>query len=517
MDYSGPRNTDILNLKGKIKLNETIIENLVENFLLKKFDNSAPIPDCHREWWKMVTSDSKFVAIGAPRGHAKSTAITFSYTLASILFHAHKFIIILSDTEAQAILFLGDIKKELIENEELVALFGIKGLIKDSDSDFIIEFNDGFQARVIAKGSNQRLRGLKWDGARPDLVIGDDLENEDIVLNADRREKFSKWFTGAVIPLLSKDGKIRVVGTVLHMDSQLARLLPKPSTKGVVVTPLVIKSSPRSVWLAALYRAHPSMNDFSEVLWPEHKNKQELLDYQAHCRSEGLMDVYSAEILNDPVDEANARFRKSDMLPMTSNDFEKHRYYYIGTDFAVTKDAHRDYTVFVIASVGDDEMLQIEHVIRERMNSHDIIETIISLQKSYEPLFFAFEKGSILNSLLPGIKVRQLETNTFINYEAFASSVDKDARASTIKARVKAHRVKFNKEADWWPAFEEELLKFPKGHDDQVDAFAIIGNLLNKVARAETQEELEEQEYENFKTEFMFFGTNDSRNRVTGY
>ena len=210
MDYSGPRNTDILNLKGKIKLNETIIENLVENFLLKKFDNSAPIPDCHREWWKMVTSDSKFVAIGAPRGHAKSTAITFSYTLASILFHAHKFIIILSDTEAQAILFLGDIKKELIENEELVALFGIKGLIKDSDSDFIIEFNDGFQARVIAKGSNQRLRGLKWDGARPDLVIGDDLENEDIVLNADRREKFSKWFTGAVIPLLSKDGKIRV-------------------------------------------------------------------------------------------------------------------------------------------------------------------------------------------------------------------------------------------------------------------------------------------------------------------
>lgn len=505
-------------VQSDIKLNATLIENLVRKFLLNGFDNPAEIPDCHKEWWDLVTRDRRFVAIAAPRGHAKSTAITFSYVLANILLHTRKFILILSDTESQAVLFLGDIKKELEENEELIGLFGIKGISKDkdTDSDFIVEFEDGFKARIMAKGSGQKLRGTKWDGYRPDLIVADDLENEDIVLNPERREKFRRWFTGSVLPCLNKTGIIRVVGTILHMDSQLARLMPKPSTKGVEVSKLRIMSSPRSVWLSALYKAHPSMGDFSEVLWPSYKGPEELKAYQEHCKSEGLLDTYSAEILNDPVDEANARFKRADMLPMVPSDHEKHRYFYVGTDFAVTIATKRDYTCFVIASMGDDEILQVEHVIRERMDTHDIIETIIQLQKTYDPQFFAFEKGVILNTLLPGIKVRSSETGKFINYEAFASSIDKDARASTIKARVRAHRVKFNKEAEWYPAFEEELLKFPYSiHDDQVDAFAILGNLLNKVHRAETPEELAEEEYLEFKRGNGFFDA--GRNRRTGY
>lgn len=500
---------------GKFKLTSSLIYNLVDKILSKEFDAAAEIPECHKEWWELVCSDRKFVAIAAPRGHAKSTAITLSYVLASILFHERKFVLIVSDTEAQAILFLGDIKKFLLENEDLRALFGIKGLSKETESDFIVDFEDGFQARLIAKGSNQKLRGLKWDNYRPDLIVGDDLENEEIVLNDERREKFRRWFTGALIPSLNKNGVIRIVGTILHMDSQLNRLMPKERHPGVVVTPLSIRSGTRSVWLSALYRAHPSVGDFSAVLWPGYKSEKELRDFQEHCRAEGLMDTYSAEILNDPVDPANARFKRTDMLDMVPNDFEKHRYYYVGTDLAVTLDKRRDYTVFVIASMGDDEMLQIEHVIRERMDTHDIIETIIQIQKTYEPQFFAFEKGTILNTVLPGIKIRSIEENTFINYEGFASSVDKDARASTIKARVRAKRVKFNKEADWWPAFEEELMKFPLGHDDQVDAFAILGSLITKVHRAETPEELAENDYELFKKDNGFFEL--GRNPITGY
>lgn len=504
-----------MSLKGTFEVTSDIIYNFVDKLLKDRFDKPAAIPECHREWWDMACSKDKFVAIAAPRGHAKSTAITFSYVLASMVFHAKKFILIVSDTETQASMFLADIKKELMDNETLRTACGVKGLLKDTDSDFIVEFIDGFQARVIAKGSGQKLRGLKWDNYRPDLIIGDDLENEEIVLNADRREKFRRWFTGAMIPVLNRDGQIRVVGTVLHIDSQLNRLMPKATTKGVSITPLRIKSPKTSVWNAALYRAHPSMSDFSQTLWPEYKGPSELKAYQEHCRSEGLLDNYSAEILNDPMDPANARFSRADLLPMHVDDFNKHRNYYIGTDFAVTLDQRRDYTVFLVASVADDGMLMVEDVIRKRMDSAEIIETIIQLQQKLNPLFFAFEKGVILNTLMPGIRTRQFETDTFINYESFASSTDKDARASTIKARVRAHRVKFNKEADWWPAFEEELTKFPLGHDDQVDAFSILGNLINKIHRAETPDELREEEYEQFKNDNQYstFG----RSQITGY
>lgn len=498
-----------------IKITPAMIENLLNRFIINTLDNPSPTPECHREWWDMACSDRRFVAIAAPRGHAKSTAITLLYVLACLLFNARKYIIILSDTEAQSILFLGDLKRQLTDNEELIALFGIKRLVKDAETEIIVEFENGFTAMVQAKGTGQKVRGSKWNNYRPDLIVCDDLENEDIVLNDDRREKFRKWFSGSVIPALNKNGILRMVGTILHMDSQLNRFMPKYNTPGATIGTLVWKNNPRAVWHSALYKAHPSMGDFSQVLWPGHKGADELRAYQDHCRQEGLTDIYSAEILNDPVDPANARFKRGDLLPMMEKDFEKHRYYYVGTDFAVTINARRDWTVFVVASMGDDEMLMVEHVIRERMDTHDIIETIISLQKEYNPQFFAFEKGTILNTLLPGIKIRSFETGQFINYEAFASAVDKDARASTIKARVRAQRVKFNKEAEWYPTFEEELMKFPLGHDDQVDAFAILGSLMTKVHRAETQKELEEEEYTNFRRSYGFF--DQGRNKRTGY
>ena len=48
---------------------------------------------------------------------------------------------------------------------------------KDSSTDIIVHFNDGQKFRIIAKGSEQKLRGMLWDGARPDLIICDDILN----------------------------------------------------------------------------------------------------------------------------------------------------------------------------------------------------------------------------------------------------------------------------------------------------------------------------------------------------
>lgn len=49
---------------------------------------------------------------------------------------------------------------------------------------------------------------------------------------------------------------------------------------------------------------------------------------------------------------------------------------------------------------------------------------------------------------------------------------DKIARAMEATAEMEAGSVFFDDRSDWWPAFEEELLRFPQGHDDQVDTLA---------------------------------------------
>ena len=152
-------------------LTAAIIEGFVGSLLIKKFDSPTPIPDIHREWWDLCTGHSRFVALAAPRGFAKSTAITHSYTLAALLFRERDFALIISGTEAQSIMFLNDIKSELMDNADLKSLFKVKGFLKDSESDIIVEMEDGHKFRLIAKGSEQKLRGVKWAGRRPNLIV----------------------------------------------------------------------------------------------------------------------------------------------------------------------------------------------------------------------------------------------------------------------------------------------------------------------------------------------------------
>ena len=115
--------------------------------------------------------------------HAKSTALTYSYTLACVLFRERSYVLIVSDTVSQASQFLSDIKTTLAENEQIRSLFKIKEFIKDTEDNIICTTEDGHMFRIQAKGAEQNLRGLKWNNKRPDLIVCDDLENDEIVMN----------------------------------------------------------------------------------------------------------------------------------------------------------------------------------------------------------------------------------------------------------------------------------------------------------------------------------------------
>ena len=76
---------------------------------------------------------------------------------------------------------------------------GKVAFLKDTETDIIVQFTDGHTFRIIAKGAEQKLRGLLWNGSRPDIIICDDMENDELVLNKDRREKMRRWFYSAFI------------------------------------------------------------------------------------------------------------------------------------------------------------------------------------------------------------------------------------------------------------------------------------------------------------------------------
>jgi predicted phage terminase large subunit-like protein len=503
-------------------LTADVIQGFVGALLAKRFDGSVPSPECHREWWELCASGHTYVAIAAPRNHAKSTAITFAYTLAATLFRQRKFILIVSDTEAQACGFLGLIKQELADNQDIIKLFGLKlnekgqvAFFKEAEGDLVVEFADGEKFRIIAKGSEQKLRGLLWNGLRPDLIICDDMENDEIVMNQDRRKKFKRWFYGALLPCRSQGGLVRYVGTILHMDSMLENLMPVESDKQTVHDELKMYSTKRTLWKSVKYRAHG--DDFKAILWPDRWPEAKLRAERQDYIEKGLGDVYSQEYLNIPIDESMAYFRKSDFLPVGEEDKKSALNYYITVDLAISEKQTADWSVFLIAGVDENRRIQVRNILRERLDGKEIVETLLSLQDVYKPVAIGVEESQISKAIGPFLYEQMAVLNRFASiYPLKHMGQDKLARSRSMQARMRAKSVKFDKDSDWYQTFEDECIRFPRDkHDDQVDAFSYLGIMLDKLIEAPTAQEVYEEEY---ATELFSSGIYErERSEHTGY
>ena len=503
-----------------MKLTADMIHGFAGACLAKRYDGTTPTPQCHLEWWDLCCSDNQQVAIAAPRGHGKSTAITHAYLLAALLFRDRKFALIVSDTENQAINFLSDIKDELINNEDLINLFQIKELVKDSQTDIIVEFQDGEQFRVLVRGAEQRVRGLKWDQRRPDLIICDDLEGDEQVASKDRREKLRRWFYAALLRSMAKHGVVRIVGTILHLDSLLNRLMP-PEYDGDYIKhePLRTYSTRKNVeWRSIRYRAHSE--DYSQILWADRYSASDFKKLKEDYNRQGMPDVYAQEMLNYPVDESTSYFKRPDFIEIPKFTLDaiatkqKKLTYYAAVDFAISTRDRSDYTVIAIGGIDSDGIMNIVDIRRGRWDALEIVDEMFAVQKKYQPYYFVTEKGAIEKAIGAILKREQLARDTYMSLYPMTPTKDKQSRARSFQARFRAGGVKFDKSAAWYPDLEEEMVRFPKArHDDQVDALSWLGLVVDQVQSADSPEEEEEYEYQLAKKQSQ----QDGRSQITGY
>lgn len=457
-----------------------LVEGFTKTCLLDGYEEPTEIPDFHRKLWELCCSDEQYVAVAAPRGHAKSTAVTLAYALTSLLYRESRYAVILSNSEAQSIQFLNNLKSVLTMNESVRELFGVNKLVKDTESDFIVRMSDGHRFRVMCRGAGSSIRGALWDGKRPDLILYDDIEEEETVMNKDSQEKFDYWFFGSILPLGGPKCKHRVVGTVLGFNSLLWRLVHNDS------------------WKSVIYEAHN--DDYSEILWSDRFSKEKLLKIQSIYASSGRLDKYSAEYRNQPISEDDAYFREQDFKEMTPEHKNLRKRYYSSADLAISTKEHADFTV--IASVGVDENnnLYVEDIRRGRQGSFDIIDELFSVHKRYKPELFALESGQIEKTLGPFLNAEMHKNGIYPNFDLKTPVKDKPSRARAFQARMKAGSVYFDKEADWFPALHSEMKRFTnrgtKGtHDDQVDALAWIGQMLDDINPALSTAEYEDSFY----------------------
>lgn len=482
-------------------LTAQMIEAFLLVYLKDRLDAAVDTPEFHRELWAMCCSPDKYVAVAAPRGHAKSTAVTLAYALVMLLFRQRDFMVIVSDTWGQSVEFLRDLKAELLENDGIIKDFETKKALKDSEDDIIFQMRDGYKFRVVARGSEQKVRGLKWNNKRPNIILGDDLEGDEQVESKNRRDKFFKWLMKALLPCGADDCLFRFVGTILHFDSALERIMKDPT------------------WTTRRYKAHKSFDDFSEILWPEKFSEKRLKDIREKYVFQGEADGYSCEYLNNPIAEGDAYFRRQDLIEMTDEirkairDGKLALTYYAGWDFAVSKDQRSDYTVGSVWGVASDNKKYKVDCRRGRWDAKEVIDEMFSVQQAYTPACHFVEGGTINNAIGPFLNTEMLSRGKYLNLVKINSTKDKMTRGRNLQAMTKAHHIIFDKEMENWAEQDEEYARFPKGaHDDTVDADSIIAQGLEDIIPATSIEDAEEEEYQREYAE-MDMG----RSMTTGY
>lgn len=513
------------------KLTPTMLAAFAGGFLYERYDQPVPTPDFHYRGWELYCSDHPQCSLVAPREHAKSTSFTFTYILAEVCFRNSDYVILVSSTEEFAAEQLGNIRTELLENEALREEVGIVGFEKDSTTDIIVNCVDGHQFRILARGAEQRIRGRLWKGKRPNLLICDDMEDDEQVENKDRREKFRRWFFRAAKQALGRGGRTRAHGTILHEDSLLSRL------------------QKNKTWRTLFHKAHDSFDDFSNILWVEAWPEERLRARRQEFIEDGDSAGYSQEFLNDPQDNSEAYLRKGDFVGMNEDERARHKIYGAAADFAVSKADRANRTSF---TVGGKDQTNLLHIVDERVGrwaSMEIvrelppdlnqlaytecpqgyqigwIEEMFSLQTRWDLQFFWVEDGVIWKAIKDMVFSEMRKRDVWINIIEIPSIKDKATRGRAYQKRHRAGGLRFDKQAEWYPGFESENLKFTGNSaatlDDQFDSAALLALGFDRhmeVPHEEDFMEEEELETDRYNRDRGYGqGRSDGRNSVTGY
>jgi hypothetical protein len=483
-----------------VKLTAELIEAFAGAYLSPMYDEPVPTPAFHRECWRLYCSDAPQASVAAPRGHAKSTALTHDFILATALFRDQAYIMLVGSTEDMAIDHLGDIAKELRENDDLRQEFGIVSLPTDAKTDIVVLMNDGYQFRIIAKGAGQKMRGKKWMGKRPGLVVCDDLEDDEQVVNRDSRIKFNRWFGRALKPILRKGGKVRLHGTILHEDSLLASTMKDPT------------------WDSLFYRAHKSFDDFTEILWPQQFSEARLRSLREQFIRSNDSVGYSQEYLNNPFDNSEAFLRKEDFLPMSEADHNSPKVVAVGVDFAISKADKANRTSL---TVGGKDSSNLVHIIDQyvgRWNSLEIVDHFFLIQEVHNPDAFFVESGQIWKAIEPMLNKEMLIRNKFLNIFARVPISDKATRGRSYQRRHRARAMRFDKSASWYPGYEDENIRFSANSeatlDDQFDSTALLSLGFDDLALVEEEDFDSDEEVDIRRNDPRKIS---GRSQVTGY
>jgi len=502
----------------------------VELFAMVFFPHycSHPFNELHHDVFASISFMERAVrrARAAPRGYAKSTIEAFIKPIHDACYGLETFLIIVSNTQAQADQKLGDIRTEILTNDALVSFYGVHFKVRRPGQTRYTIHTSESKTLFASYGAGAEIRGVRVGPDRPSKIVADDMEHSEEVNNEELRQKYFDWFFQVISKVGNKFTNIHVIGTILHPDSLLVGLTKNAAYDSKIYKAIISWSARQDLWnewtkqytnlddqdrrarAQAFYDEHKvSMLEGTKVLWEAHESYLDLMKEMVETGRR----AFFKEKQNEPLGADEALFENF------------HWYHEVTEGFFIEKPGHAnggtlipwnelkdrdgkwlkafgaldpatgqtkakagksgDYSCIVTGIAHHTDRVFIHDDWTKRAAPTKFIQQIFDLDEVYDYSKFAIETNLYRELLIPNLQDerqrRQEKNGTTVKVPFYdvVQTENKEKRIYTLEPRVTHGYIVFNRALS--QTFMRMFEMFPKGdHDDGPDAVEILWNLV---------------------------------------
>lgn len=413
-------------------------------------------------------SDNKYSLVLAPRGHGKSKVMQGFITWL-IVNDPNTRIILVSDTDTKAQMFLRTIKSTIENSEILREFYGdLKG---ERWTDHAISLNGRTEIHTeptllsIGAGSGSAT------GMHCNYLFVDDLVSFDSSRSELQRDRTKDWYRTTLLPVLLSSGSITITGTRYHYSDFYDLVISDLEYPTMILPAINADGSALCDWLVPL---KDRIGKGGKVL------EKGLLSIKKDLGSV----IFALQFLNntDLLKEGNIFqskyiqyydgifFEDGKVFIQRENFRTEIKKIHIGVDLAISQQDTAAYTAIIVVGMGEDNKLYVLDVIRKHLTFHQQKDAILQMVGKWSPNSTRVEAVAYQAAM-----VQELQAMGGLKIVAINPTRDKVSRAHQITGWFENGNIYFLKSM---VDLVDELLLFPDGvFKDQVDAlvFAIDG------------------------------------------
>jgi len=431
---------------------------------------------------KILLNVGDHAGVIMPRGFSKTTVMNAA-NLIDALYQQEDFFLYVSESGAHAERQLGTLKSELggtaedPDNAILQSVFGEHLPTRQSplkNTENYLETTKGVQIGAVGRGG--QIRGFSKRAKRPGIIIFDDIEDSESVQVETQRKKDSTWFFGTALPTKRKGGRIFIIGTLLHNDAILNK---------------VIKSERFTcVRFGAVDRQ-------GDALWPYMMDLEAIEKLKLDMAAEGELPSFYLEYMSVYKSDEAQMFPASKIVRIAKG-LECFVGMALVCDPAISKAAGADFCAFAVAGIekgGNKHCIDL--FAKKGMDPAEQVEKFFELHEQWMvkiPAPFrrhGVEAIAYQQALVHLILGEQYSRSQKLGMDAYFEvtpivhgKTGKEARVQGIlKPLLYAGKLTFN---GVFPELETQLTEWPNGKKDAPDVLAMAITLLDPFASLNT-------------------------------